>query len=116
MRKRFLGLLAVAAAGALALSGCGGGSSAGGGGGSASSGGGKVGVILPDAQTSPRWESADRPALKAAFDAAGLQSDIQNANGDKAQFGTICDSMIAGGVNVIMIVNLDSETGTACIK
>src|SRR4249919_1310209 len=103
MRKRFLGLLAVGAAGALALSGCGGSSSAGGGSGSTTSVG-KVGVILPDAQTSPRWENNDRPSLKKAFDAAGVGSDIQNANGDKTKFGTICDSMIAEGVNVMLIV------------
>jgi len=77
---------------------------------------GKVGVILPDAQTSPRWENNDRPALKKAFDAANVTSDIQNANGDKQKFGTICDSMIAEGVKVLLIVNLDNETGTACIK
>ena len=29
---------------------------------------GKVGVILPDTESSVRWESADRPALQAAFD------------------------------------------------
>src|SRR6476659_9454175 len=76
----------------------------------------KVGVILPDATTSPRWESNDRPSLKKAFDDAGIQSDIQNAGGDKAKFGTICDSMINGGVQVLMIVNLDSDSGSACLK
>ena len=35
---------------------------------------GSVGVILPDATTSPRWESNDRPLLEAAVRAiAGLQ-------------------------------------------
>ena len=29
---------------------------------------GKVGVILPDATTSPRWENNDRPSLTKAFD------------------------------------------------
>jgi len=77
---------------------------------------GKVGVILPDATTSPRWEGNDRPSLKAAFDAAGIESDIQNAGGDTAKFGTICDSMINEGVKVLMIVNLDSESGAACLK
>ena len=43
--------------------------------------GGKVGVILPDAASSPRWEANDRPLLKAAFDSAGIESDIQNADG-----------------------------------
>lgn len=76
----------------------------------------KVGVILPDATTSPRWEANDRPSLQAAFDAAGIEADIQNADGDKAKFGTICDSMINTGVQVLMIVNLDSESGSACLK
>jgi D-xylose transport system substrate-binding protein len=118
MRKRHTMAAAVLAAAALVLAACGddsgdSGSGTSGGNGSSS---GKVGVILPDASTSPRWESNDRPLLKSAFDSAGLQSDIQNANGDKAKFGTICDSMINSGVNVLMIVNLDSDSGSACLK
>jgi D-xylose transport system substrate-binding protein len=77
---------------------------------------GKVGVILPDATTSPRWEGNDRPSLKKAFDDAGIGSDIQNAGGDTGKFGTICDSMINEGVKVLMIVNLDSDSGSACLK
>ncbi len=77
---------------------------------------GKVGVILPDATTSPRWEANDRPSLEKAFSDAGIESDIQNAGGDVAKFGTICDSMINSGVQVLMIVNLDSESGGACLK
>jgi len=118
MRKRHTMAAAALAATALLLAACGGddsGSSSGSGSGSGSSSG-KVGVILPDASTSPRWESNDRPLLKAAFDKAGLQSDIQNANGDKSKFGTICDSMINSGVNVLLIVNLDSDSGSACLK
>jgi len=104
-----------AAALALALAACGSSS-----GGSSTSGGGTkaktVGVILPDATTSPRWEANDRPSLTKAFTDAGLKSDIQNAGGDKAKFGTICDAMINEGVAVIMIVNLDSDSGGACLK
>jgi len=77
---------------------------------------GKVGVILPDATTSPRWEGNDRPSLKKAFDDAGIGSDIQNAGGDTTKFGTICDSMINEGVKVLMIVNLDSDSGKACLS
>lgn len=77
---------------------------------------GKVGVILPDAVTSPRWESNDRPLLDAAFKAAGISADIQNANGDKTKFGSLCDGMINAGVNVLLIVNLDSDSGSACLK
>ena len=76
---------------------------------------GKVGVILPDSATSPRWEANDRPLLKAAFDAAGVGSDIQNADGDKSKFATLCDSMINAGVKVLLIVNLDSDSGKACL-
>lgn len=73
-----------------------------------------MGVILPDTATSDRWETADRPALTAAFENAGVQVDIQNAGGDKAKFATLCDQMINEGVSVLMIVNLDSESGAAC--
>jgi D-xylose transport system substrate-binding protein len=117
MRKRHTMVAAALAASALMLAACGDDSSdSGSGGSSGSASSGKVGVILPDASTSPRWESNDRPLLKAAFDKAGLQSDIQNANGDKSKFGTICDSMINSGVNVLLIVNLDSDSGSACLK
>ena len=77
---------------------------------------GKVGVILPDTTSSPRWENNDRPSLQAAFDEAGVESIIDNAGGDKAKFGQICDSMINEGVQVLMIVNLDSDSGAACLQ
>ncbi|MFL6130331.1 MAG: sugar ABC transporter substrate-binding protein, partial [Mycobacteriales bacterium] len=114
MRKRHIWAVASLATATLLLSACGDDSNSGGGGGGTSAG--KVGVILPDAATSPRWEANDRPLLKAAFDAANIQSDIQNANGDKSKFGTLCDGMINAGVKVLLIVNLDSESGTACLK
>src|SRR3954454_19012931 len=118
MRKARLGLVAALAVAGLAATACGssGGSSGGNSTSSQSSASGKVGVILPDATTSPRWENNDRPLLKQALSAAGLQSDIQNALGDKSKFGTLCDSMINSGVKVLAIVNLDSETGAACLK
>jgi D-xylose transport system substrate-binding protein len=77
---------------------------------------GKIGVILPDTKSSARWETQDRPALEAAFKAAGVESDIQNANGDKAGMATIADQMIANGVTVLAIVNLDNESGAAIEK
>ena len=81
----------------------------------AAAGGGKACVILPDAASSARWETADRPFLEEAFTAAGVEYDIQNANGDKAKFATIADGMLASGCGVLLIVNLDSETGAAVI-
>ncbi|HWT24819.1 MAG TPA: substrate-binding domain-containing protein [Solirubrobacteraceae bacterium] len=76
----------------------------------------KVGVILPDAASSARWETADRKFLGEAFQAAGVESDIQNANGDKAKFATIADQMLNGGANVLLIVNLDSPSAAAVIN
>ncbi len=75
----------------------------------------KVGVILPDAASSARWETADRKFLGEAFEAAGVESDIQNANGDKAKFATIADQMLNSGANVLLIVNLDSPSAAAVI-
>ena len=116
-RSGRIAALAAVAVLALTASACGGGGSDnGGGGGGSGSAAKKVGVILPDATTSPRWEANDRPSLKKAFDAAGIESDIQNAGGDKAKFGTICDGMINSGVSVLMIVNLDSDSGAACLS
>jgi len=74
---------------------------------------GFVGVILPDAASSNRWESADRPFLAAAFKAAGVTVDIQNANGDVAAFQTIADQMLSSGAKVLILVNLDSASATA---
>src|SRR4051794_33684413 len=76
----------------------------------------KVGVILPDAASSARWETADRKYLGEAFQAAGVESDIQNANGDKAKFATIADQMLNSGANVLLIVNLDSPSAAAVIN
>src|SRR5215831_20387422 len=75
----------------------------------------KIGVILPDSKSSVRWETADRPFLEAAFKAAGVQYDIQNAQGDKTAFQTIADQMITNGATVLLIVNLDSGSGKAVI-
>ncbi|KQV76359.1 sugar ABC transporter substrate-binding protein [Aeromicrobium sp. Root344] len=113
--KRTRNLVLVGIMGAsLALSACGGSSdgSDGGGGGSKDKAG-KIGVILPDTKSSVRWESADRPALKKAFDAAGVKYDIQNAEGDADKMATIADGMITDGVTVLAIVNLDSDSGAA---
>jgi D-xylose transport system substrate-binding protein len=76
----------------------------------------KVGVILPDAASSARWETADRKFLGDAFKAGGVESDIQNANADKAKFATIADQMLNSGANVLLIVNLDSPSAAAVIN
>lgn len=85
----------------------------GGGGGGDRSSNGKIGVILPDTKSSVRWESKDRPALESAFTQAGVEHTIQNAEGSADQMATIADGMIADGVTVLAIVNLDSDSGAS---
>ena len=108
MTKRRNAVAAVIASAALALTGFVSASSA-------SAAGAQVGVILPDAASSARWETADRPFLAAAFKKAGVTADIQNANGDKAKFATIADQMLAKGVKVLIMAGLDSPS-TAAIQ
>jgi D-xylose transport system substrate-binding protein len=116
VRRRTLTTTAISAAAVLALAACGGGSgnssssSSSSGGGQAS---GKVGVILPDTTSSPRWESQDRPKLESAFKAAGVKYDIQNAGGDPQKMQTIAQQMVTNGVTVLAIVNLDNASGAA---
>lgn len=114
-RKHNLVLVTLVGA-AMALTACGsddGGDSGSDDGASSSEAEGKIGVILPDTESSVRWESADRPALAAAFDEAGVEYDIQNAEGDAERMTQIADTMIGNGVTVLAIVNLDSESGAA---
>ncbi|RFU19707.1 sugar ABC transporter substrate-binding protein [Geodermatophilus marinus] len=105
-------MTALAASLVFSLAACGGdddgGGGGGGGGGDAA---GRVGVILPDTESSVRWESADRPLLEQAFEEAGVEYDIQNAEGDAQRMATIAEQMITSGVTVLAIVNLDSASG-----
>src|SRR4051794_13139011 len=123
MQFRALGAVAVTAALAFSVAACGSDDSSNSGSGSSGAKAtstpaakAKVGVILPDTASSARWEGADRPLLQKAFQDAGVDADIQNANGDKAKFATIADQMLNGGANVLLIVNLDSPSAAAVIS
>ncbi|MBA3489308.1 MAG: substrate-binding domain-containing protein [Longispora sp.] len=111
MRKGFLELTTACAVLSLSLTGCGNASADK----EADARKPKIGVILPDSKTSARWETADRKYLAEAFQTAGIDYDIQNAQGDKNAFQTIADQMITNGATVLMIVNLDSGTGKAVL-
>ena len=101
------------------VAGCGGDDNGGGGGGGSSSGGGgdkasgKVGVLLPDSKSSVRWETVDRPLLKKAFEAAGVEAIISNAEGDKSTQQQQAEQAITNGAKVLLLVNLDSGSGAA---
>lgn len=119
MNSKISGVVAVAAAAAVVLTGCSSSSdsatssssssSAAGGGGSSSaaSGGKNACVMLPDADSSSRWENGDRPALTAAFTAAGFTSDIQNALNDTGKYATLADQQLTKGCDVVLLVDLN---------
>ncbi|GAB2575230.1 sugar ABC transporter substrate-binding protein [Paractinoplanes abujensis] len=120
MRKKLLavavvGLMASATMTACTDSGDSGDASSGGGTTGGGNGKARVGVILPDTESSNRWRDEDPKYLQAAFDAAKVEVEIQNAQGDRARFQQIADGMINGGVKVLMIANLDSESGRAVL-
>ncbi|MDT4891650.1 MAG: D-xylose transport system substrate-binding protein [Pseudonocardiales bacterium] len=118
MRKAAVGIIVTGVAASLVLGACSsskkttGSSNTGGGSSSSSaSASGKVGVILPDTTSSTRYTLYDAPLLKKAFDAAGVQSDIQNAQGDTSKFTQIAQNMIGEGVKVLLIDSPDAATG-----
>jgi D-xylose transport system substrate-binding protein len=74
---------------------------------------GKVAVLLPDSKSSVRWETADRPLLKAAFDKAGVPVTISNAEGDKSTQQQQAEQAITNGAKILLLVNLDSGSGAA---
>jgi D-xylose transport system substrate-binding protein len=117
MRNKAWQIAAVmAAAGALVFAGCGDDDEGGGGGGAASDdggGAGRVAVLLPDSKSSVRWETVDRPFLQQAFEAAGVEAEIQNAEGDKATQQQQAEQAITNGATVLLLVNLDSGSGAA---
>jgi D-xylose transport system substrate-binding protein len=86
-------------------------------GGASTGGSGKarVGVILPDTKSSQRWGTDDPKYFKAAFEAAGIAVEIQNAQGDKENFKRIGKQMVDSGAKVLIIANLDAASGKAVI-
>jgi len=120
MKKGAVWLIALVFAMGFVVAACGDDDDSSGGGSGASSessdsGGdvGKVAVLLPDSKSSVRWETVDRPSLQAAFDAAGVEVEIQNAEGDKATQQQQAEQAITNGAKVLLLVNLDSGSGAA---
>ena len=70
-------------------------------------------MLLPDSKSSVRWETLDRPLLKKAFEDAGVEVEIQNAEGDKSTQQQQAEQAITNGAKVLLLVNLDSGSGAA---
>jgi D-xylose transport system substrate-binding protein len=77
---------------------------------------GSIAVLLPDSASSARWEADDRRFLAAAFEAAGVEYTIVNAEGDATTQITQAEQAITNGAKVILMVNLDSGSGAAIIE
>ena len=108
-----LGLAAVA-------SGCGGddGTSTAAATGTSASGGAcdkEIWVLLPDSASSPRWESDDRPYFDKAFNDAGIEHTIVNAEGDAATQQSQAEQAIAADAGVIVLTSIDTGSGGAII-
>ena len=117
MRRAGLILATIAAGAALAVAGCGDDDEGGGGRRRRRQArrpkAGKVAVLLPDSKSSVRWETVDRPFLQQAFEAAGVEVEIQNAEGDKSTQQQQAEQAITNGAKVLLLVNLDSGSGAA---
>jgi D-xylose transport system substrate-binding protein len=98
-RASLISVVAMASLSALALAGCASGD--GGDGASAT----RACVILPDAASSPRWETLDRKYLQEGLEAAGFEVDIQNAQGDTNKYATIADQQLTQGCGVMLLVD-----------
>jgi D-xylose transport system substrate-binding protein len=102
-------LLLLVAALVLAAAGCGGDDGGSGG------GDGPIWVLLPDSATSPRWESDDRRYFEQAFEEAGVEFNIVNAEGDAAQQQSQAEQAIAADASVILLVSNDTGSGATII-
>jgi D-xylose transport system substrate-binding protein len=102
-KSSLISIAALAGASALVLAGCSSTDNGGGdGGGTAST---RACVILPDTESSDRWENGDRPALEKAFKDAGFDADIQNAQGSTDKMATIADQQFSKGCGVMLVVD-----------
>ncbi len=125
MRKTTVSLAVLGVAAAMSLAACGSDDSSSGSGESSSSAsasdsgssgavdgkGAKVGIILPDTTSSPRWVTADPEALKANCEKVNLECNVQNAGGSASKMQTIARQMTSEKIKVLMIVNLDPASG-----
>jgi D-xylose transport system substrate-binding protein len=106
--------LALTAAAALllaGLAGCGG--KSGGGTTTATPKNTKVGILLPDTASSPRWVSADPNELSRQCIAYKLTCYVDNANNIASTQQAQAQALINAGVGVLLLTDLDPGSGKA---
>lgn len=111
-RASLISVVAVAGLSAMALTGCG--TENGGGGDQAEAT--RACVILPDAASSPRWETLDRKYLQEGLEGAGFDVDIQNAQGDVNKYATIADQQLSQGCGVMLLVDYNGAGAAVAEK
>ena len=111
-RASLISVVAVAGLSAAALAGC----ATGDGGGSEGGDATRACVILPDAASSPRWETLDRKYLQEGLEAAGFETDIQNAQGDTNKYATIADQQLSQGCGVMLLVDYNGAGAAVAEK
>lgn len=82
-------------------------------------GGGPIWVLLPDTETSERWENDDRRYFTQFFEEAGLAEGddftIVNAEGDASTQQSQAEQAIADGASVILLTSIDTGSGATII-
>jgi len=107
-------MTAAAVALVVGLAGCAGNSSASGTSqGSAAPANTKVGILLPDTASSPRWVSADPNELNKQCTIHKLTCYVDNANGSATTQQAQAQALINAGVGVLLVTNLDPGSGKA---
>jgi D-xylose transport system substrate-binding protein len=85
----------------------------------AAEGSGSIWVLLPDTESSTRWEEDDRRYFTENFEAAGLVDGtdftIVNAEGDATTQQSQAEQAIADEASVIILTSLDTGSGAAII-
>lgn len=118
-QKRWMRLMAILFALGLVAAACGDDGGDDGGGESASgdcdTADSSIWVLLPDTESSDRWETQDKPLFEAAFEEAGIDATVVNAEGDAEQQQAQAEQAIAEGAGVILLTNLDSGSGATII-
>jgi D-xylose transport system substrate-binding protein len=73
----------------------------------------KVGILLPDTASSPRWVAADPNELQKQCIAYKLTCYIDNANGSATTMQSQAQALINAGIGVLLITDLDPGSGAA---
>jgi len=78
----------------------------------------KVGVLLPESNTSPRWEAYDHPLLIQQLEANGFSAgniDYANANGDAPTQQTQAESDLTKGDCILIVGPHDSGAAASIV-